>query len=176
MKKVLSLIIVLCSLPLVAMAAPAQEPLYFGAGLSRNTLSVSVPPFGSVDVSGTGYQFFGGYDLSALGIKANNVKFAAEVGYMDSGTMKGNATVPFFGSVTVEAKEKGLWATGVASYAATPQVDLLGRLGLDFGDDNGLMFGIGAGFSVNKQIQLRGEFVKRPDVDSIQFNVVFHLQ
>jgi hypothetical protein len=88
---------------------------------------------------------------------------------MDTGNFK--ATV---GGVSVESKAKGIWGAGVARYMATPNVELLGRVGYDFGDDDGLLFGIGAGYIVNKNLKLRLEFVEREDVSSIQFNVVFY--
>jgi hypothetical protein len=56
----------------------------------------------------------------------------------------------------------------------TPKVELIGRAGFDFGDDDGFMIGIGAGYIVNKNLKLRGEFVVRDNVDSLQFNVVFY--
>ncbi|HLQ27315.1 MAG TPA: outer membrane beta-barrel protein [Acidiferrobacterales bacterium] len=177
MKKVLSLIIVLCSLPLVAMAAPPQEPLYFGGGLSHNSASVS--EFGAkLDVSGTGFQFFGGYEFGNLGVRNNKVNFAGEVGYMDTGNMKGNVTATVLGitvTVPVEVKDKGLWAAGVVRYSASPQVDVLGRLGFDLGDDSGLMFGVGVGYWFDKKIQLRGEYVVRDTVNSLQLNMVFRM-
>jgi hypothetical protein len=79
--------------------------------------------------------------------------------------------IPPFGSVS--ARAKGLWSTGVARYIVNPQVELLGRAGLDFGDDDGFMFGVGAGYIVNRNVKLRGEYVIRENVDSIQFNFVY---
>ena len=174
MKKVLSLIIVLCSLPLVAMAAPPQEPIYFGGGLGHNSETISQLGV-KVDVSGTGFQFFGGYELGNLGVRNNKVNFAGEVGYMDTGNMKGDLTVLGFNLGTIEVKAKGLWANGVVRYSTSPQVDVLGRLGLDLGDDNGLMFGVGVGYWFDKKIQLRGEYVVRPDINSLQLNIVFRM-
>jgi hypothetical protein len=54
-----------------------------------------------------------------------------------------------------------------------PSVELIGRLGLDFGDDDGLMAGIGVGLLLTKNFKLRLEFVQRDKVDSVQFNFVF---
>jgi hypothetical protein len=55
-----------------------------------------------------------------------------------------------------------------------PNVELLGRTGYDFGDDDGFLFGVGAGYIVNKNLKLRLEFVARDNVDSLQFNVLFY--
>lgn len=135
-----------------------QRRLFFGGGLSSNSIS-------GAD-NATGFQLFGGYNFGEF---APKFQVDAEVGYMDSGKFKKNV----FG-VTVEDKAKGLWGTGVARYMITPQVELIGRLGYDFGDDDGLMAGLGAGYIVNPHLKLRLEYVARDNIDSIQFNVVFY--
>lgn len=146
---------------LIAMAlstvAVAQgldtSKLFFGAGLSSNDVSGSD--------NATGFQIFGGYGFGEV---TKNVFIDAEVGYMDTGKMTK-------GGVNVDAK--GLWANGVGRLMVTPSVELIGRLGLDFGDDDGFMAGIGAGLLVTKNFKLRLEFVQRDDVNSVQFNFVF---
>lgn len=142
----------------LSSAAMAQgfdsKKLFFGAGLSSNDVS-------GFD-NGTGYQFFGGYGFGEVSPK---VFVDAEVGYMDTGKMKRN-NAP-------DLRAKGLWATGVGRLMLSPNVELLGRLGLDFGDDDGLMFGIGAGLILTKNAKLRFEFVERDDVSSVQFNFVY---
>ncbi len=141
------------------------DQIFLGAGISSNSVS------GSDD--GTGFQFFGGYHFGKI---ANNLKLDLEVGYMDTGSMDVTVNVPPFGRVTTDARAKGLWSTGVLLLELNPQIDLIGRAGFDFGDDDGLMVGIGAGFNLNKQTQLRLEFVERDSVDSIQFNARFNLK
>ena len=146
-----------------ASVAQAQEfdqrRLFFGAGLSANSVD-------GADNHATGFQFFGGYNFGEF---APKFQIDAELGYMDSGKFKKSV----FGQ-TVEDSAKGLWATGVARYMATPQVELIARLGYDFGDDDGLMAGIGAGYIVNPHLKLRAEYVVRDNIDSIQFNLVFY--
>ena len=127
--------------------------LFFGAGLSSNDVSGSD--------SATGYQIFGGYGFGEVTPK---VFIDAEVGYMDTGKMtKGGSNVD----------AKGIWANGVGRLMVTPSVELIGRLGLDFGDDDGLMAGIGAVVLLSKNFKLRLEFVQRDDVNSVQFNFVY---
>jgi len=128
--------------------------LFFGAGLSSNDVSGSD--------SATGYQIFGGYGFGEVTPK---VFIDAEVGYMDTGNMKTGGRG--------DVKAKGLWASGVGRLMVAPSVELIGRLGLDFGDDDGLMAGIGAGFLLSKNFKLRLEFVQRDDVNSVQFNFVY---
>ena len=62
----------------------------------------------------------------------------------------------------------------LAALPITNNIDLLGRGGIDFGDDDGLMTGIGIGFHASRQFEIRGEFVARDHVDSLQLNFVFH--
>jgi len=130
--------------------------LFFGAGLSQNQVS-------GAD-NGTGFQIFGGYNFPEL---APKFSVDAEAGFMDTGKMKVTGAPG-------DAEADGLWASGVARYMVAPKVELLGRAGYDFGDDDGFLFGIGGGYIVNKNLKLRLEYVWRDNVDSLQFNVVFY--
>jgi hypothetical protein len=136
--------------------------LFYGAGLSMNEVSGSD--------TGTGFQIFGGYRFGEF---APKWQADVEVGYMETGNMNVEVCVPPFGCASASGEAKGLWATGVARYMAAPQVELLGRAGMDFGDDDGFMLGFGAGYILNRKWKLRGEYVVRDNVDSTQFNVVF---
>jgi len=127
--------------------------LFFGAGFSSNDVSGSD--------NATGYQIFGGYGFGEV---TKNVFIDAEVGYMDTGNMTKSG-----GNV----KANGLWASGVGRLMVAPSVELIGRLGMDFGDDDGLMAGIGVGFLLTRSVKLRLEFVQRDNVDSVQLNFVF---
>lgn len=161
----LTALLSLASLPAFAQNSGIDSrAIYVGAGLGINSVSGSD--------NGIGYQFFAGYDLP---IKAQPLRFAVEAGYMDTGNMDVNVNTPF-GSYKASARARGLWATGVGFLPVTNQIDLLARAGLDFGDDDGAMFGIGAGLNLNRQTQLRLEYVARDNVDSVQLNAAFHLQ
>ena len=127
--------------------------LFFGAGLSSNDVSGSD--------SATGYQIFGGYGFGEVTPK---VFIDAEIGYMDTGNMSRRGG---------DVKAKGLWASGVGRLMVAQNVELIGRLGLDFGDDDGLLAGIGAGLLLTKNFKLRLEYVQRDNVNSVQFNIVF---
>lgn len=135
-----------------------QNNLYIGGGIGLNSVS------GWDDA--IGFQVFAGYEFDMANI--DPIKLAVEVGYMDTGDFEDDT---IFGKV--ETSATGVWATGVASYALNQQFSLLGRLGLDFGDDDGLMVGVGVGYAVNQQIEVRGEYVARDEVDSLQANVVY---
>ena len=148
-----------------------EENFYFGAGLGINDADDSVAdvPFADVDLDdATGWQIFAGYDT---GVKAGPADLAIEIGYMDSGDF--DVEVGGFDAGSVEAT--GLWATAVFDAPVNQTFGILGRIGMDFGDDDGLMFGIGAGFKLGRQVQLRGEYVIRDNINSLQVNFVYHL-
>lgn len=136
-----------------------QKNVYVGGGIGLNSVS------GADDA--VGFQVFAGYKLDM--VKLDPIELAVEVGYMDSGDFEVDTP---FGSF--EESAEGLWATAVGSYALDKQFNLLGRFGLDFGDDDGLMLGIGAGYEVSPQIELRAEYAIRDDIDSLQGNFLYH--
>lgn len=149
-------------LALSASTAFAQQPFYMGAGLGYNDVG---GPFDEA----VGFQIFGGYDF---GLKLGSASTALEVGYMDSGDFEYEYCA--WGTcVRGEDNATGLWVNGVAALPLTPAFDLIGRLGADFGDDDGLMLGIGVGYNVGRQVQIRGEFVARDDIDSLQANFLY---
>ena len=156
LKKIRVMVIGLVGMALSSVAVAQgldTRKLFFGAGLSSNDVSGSD--------SATGYQIFGGYGFGEVTPK---VFIDAEVGYMDTGKMKKGGG---------DVRANGLWASGVGRLMVAPSVELIGRLGLDFGDDDGLLAGIGVGFLLTKNIKLRLEYVQRDKVDSVQFNFVF---
>lgn len=134
-----------------------SSKVFFGGGLSQNDVSGSD--------EGTGFQFFGGYEFGEV---AKNVKLDVEVGYMTTGDMD----VCAFG-FCVSAEAKGLWSTAVGRFALNPEWELVGRAGMDFGDDDGFMFGAGVGYQFNKTSAVRFELVERDAVSSLQVNFVY---
>jgi opacity protein-like surface antigen len=154
LRAMLIVLVVVAVSPLAAAQGFDAGKLFFGGGVSSNDTS-------GTD-SATGWQVFGGYGFGEV---TRNVLIDAEVGYMDTGNMK-RAGRP-------DVKANGLWASGVGRFVVTPSVELLARLGLDFGDDDGLLAGIGVGLNLTKNFKLRFEFVQRDNVDSVQFNLVY---
>lgn len=131
--------------------------LYVGMGISYNDLASGWD-------NAWGAQLFGGYEIRQW----DNLAVGVEVGYMDTGTFdhRGSPASRSFG---------GLWSTAVGTAHLTTRYYLLGRLGIDFGDDDGLMAGIGFGGRVTHNLDLRGELVERDDVTSLQANLVLRL-
>lgn len=134
-----------------------ENSFYFGAGLSSNDYE----GFGDRSF---GFQVLGGLDIIRLA--RDRVTVGAELGYLDAGEVDHRGA---------RADAEGVWANGVVGYAVNPKVSLLGRAGLDFGDDDGPMFGFGAGYRLDRNLQFRGEVVIREHIDSLQANFVYHL-
>ncbi|MGB5278930.1 MAG: outer membrane beta-barrel protein [Gammaproteobacteria bacterium] len=135
---------------------------YLGGGVGFNTASGG---------NGTGIQILGGYQFD---FKINgNISTALELGYMDSGNFD---TKNFNNDATfrVNDKAKGMWLNVVESFPIGNRVEGLVRLGIDFGDDDGVMAGTGLGYYFNPNWVLRSEYVVRDNVNSFQFNLLYN--
>ncbi len=149
--------ILLCS----ALAAPAiaeengslldKSKFSLGAGIANNSVS------GFSDE--IGFQFFGAYDLTQVKL-VDGVDSSVEFGVTDYG---------------FPANSTGIWVNYVVDGTISGDFGWLARLGFDLGDDSGLMVGAGAGYAVNKQVDLRLEYVIRDEVNELQFNFKYHL-
>ena len=132
----------------VAAAELQADRFYVGGGINSNDVDGE---------SATGHQVFAGYELPT---RLGRADTAVELGFWDSGDY----------DVDTPAGER---AAGVASYPVASQVDLVGRLGADFGDDDGLLLGGGVGFGLAENMELRGEYVLRDETESLQANFVY---
>ncbi|MGM0593815.1 MAG: outer membrane beta-barrel protein [Pseudomonadota bacterium] len=150
---------------IVAAQGFSPSNLYFGGGLSSNKLSYASD-------NATGFQFFGGYELDML--KLGPLDSAVEIGYMDSGEWDYRYNY-WYGYADESFSASGLWSTFVVDYDFTPEFGVLARAGYDFGDDDGLMHGIGAAYRFTPELEVRGEFVMRDHIDSLQANLVYRL-
>ncbi len=139
---------------------PAQEsePL-----LDRNLFSVGVG-ISNNEVDGdrddeTGFQFLAAYDLKQINLM-EGVDSSLEFGYMDFGFRR---------------DDTGIWGSYVIDSAIGEGFGWLAQLGLDIGDDSGLLFGAGLKLSVSESADIRLEYVVRDEVDSLQINLLYHL-
>lgn len=156
MKKILPLAgLLLISHPAIAENFDARQ-IFFGGGIGINDAN-----FGDDAV---GFQIFAGLPIP---VSMQNLKLSAEVGYMDSGDFDNNTP---FGNVS--AKANGIWGTAVAEIPVQNNLNVIGRLGYDFGDDDGIMIGAGIGLPVASKMDLRFEYVIRDNIDSLQANLV----
>lgn len=130
-----------------------RNNLSIGGGLSLNSVS------GPIDDE-LGFQFFAAYHLEDFNLM-QYVDTSIELGYMDYG---------FSG-----ADSGGLWINAVIDGAIQDDLGWVARLGLDLGDDDGLMVGGGAALYVDPRSTLRFEYVIRDNIDSLQVNYVHRL-
>lgn len=149
----------------VAFAAPANNNqqashgLYVGVGLSHNR--VDFEPFkGDVETAG-GMQVFAGLKTG----QRNGFDLAVEAGYMDTADFSHTNT-----------DFSGIWFSGVGKRTIS-EVDnrlaLLGRVGVDLGDDDGIFMGVGAEFKLAPAVFVRGEYVAKDISQSYQLNAGF---
>lgn len=157
MKKLIPLL----GLLLVATQANAADQntkqIYFGAGVGFNSIDNN-NNFNNNDSDAVGFQLFAGLPLA---VDMDSAALAVEVGYMDTGNFDNGGSA------------NGIWSTAVASLPLNNNLKLLGRLGYDFGDDDGLMAGAGVGFALASKVDMRIEYVIRDHIDSLQANLVF---
>lgn len=137
--------------------------IYFGGGLGFNSLS-------GVDFGDAlGFQFFAGYQLP---VNMDTGELSVELGYMDSGDFDESVSTSGFRTFSGEASANGLWVNGVIDYPLQDKLSVVGRVGLDLGDDDGVMLGAGLGFQLNEKMDVRAEYVIRDHIDSLQVNLV----
>lgn len=157
---------IVCSSVLVALAFAAQSSafaegldakrFYLGGGFGFNSL----PGVGSA----RGFQFFGGYNFN---FRINqDISTALEIGYMDSGDFDRINSNLKFGDAT------GAWASLVNTVPVSNRVDVLARLGYDFGDDDGLLLGAGIQYKFDTKVALRMEYVAREHINGLQLNAL----
>jgi len=132
------------------------KQIYFGGGLGYN--SVNNNSFYN-NSDAVGFQVFAGLPLA---VNMGSAALAVEVGYMDTGNFDRGGSA------------NGLWSTAVASVPLNNKLKLVGRLGYDFGDDDGVMIGGGVGFPVANKMDMRVEYVVRDHIDSLQANLVIY--
>lgn len=162
MKKILAIAIVSALSPAFASAAEFdQSKLYAGGSLTNNVVD---SPFGGGSASAIGFAGFAGYELDN---NFGDVTTSIEAGY--------STTDDFYSGF--DSDISGLWVAGVVQKTLdeiNPQLFAIARLGLDLGDDDGLLMGAGAGFQLNEQLDLRAEFINKDASSVYQVSAVFN--
>lgn len=123
-----------------------------GAGISDN--SISRPRDDEI-----GFQFFAAYDLNQVNLM-EGVTSSIEFGFMDFGFSR---------------DDTGIWASYAVDGTISGKFGWLAQAGFDIGDDSGLLVGAGVKYALDEKMDLRGEYIVRDEVDSLQFNFLYHL-
>ena len=150
MKKVIWLLVMLAVSLNVNAETFNSKKLYVGAGIAFNQ-------------GATGFQVLGGYNFD---FRLNeDISSAIELGYMDSGDFDG-----LNGGGKVDGA-KGLWVSMVERVPLTRRANMMARLGVDFGDDDGLLLGAGLEYKFDTRVFLAMEYIAREHIGGLQANV-----
>lgn len=157
----------------MATSASAQnlefdpDNFYAGGGIGINSVS------GLDDAIGP--NLFAGYNMGEI-FGVEKLDLMIEAGYMDTGDFGDQCVARDFTGNCISRRSfsaSGVWTTGVVRYNLNEQWSFFGRLGLDLGDDDGVMIGGGAEFHLSEPFAIRGELVERDNISSIQANFVW---
>lgn len=141
-----------------------RNAFYVGGAVNHNVID---SPFGGDELDANGYSLFGGYKFDN---SVADLMTAVEFGYSDTGDFynsNGNG----------DEDINGVWVAAVAEKympEIDPRLSVIGRGGLDLGDDDGIFLGAGAGFKVNEQVGLRAEFINKDASSVYQVGALFH--
>ncbi len=141
------------------------EGLYAGGGLNYNDLDLGSVFSGANNETALGFQIFAGLPIAS---SIEGFKTFAEVGFFRTTSFD-------FGAGNKE-KVTGVWGSGVLQRDLNeidPNLYGLARIGLEIGDDDGIFMGVGAGYRINQQVEVRAEFVNKDLLTSYQANALF---
>ena len=152
MKKIIWLVAAMAASTSVNVSAEEFDTkrLYVGGGIVFNQGS-------------TGFQVLGGYNFNF--ILNDDISSALEIGYTDSGDFDG------LGGGGKSDGADGVWVSMVERVPVSRKVNMLARLGFDFGDDDGLMLGAGFEYNFDTRVSLAMEYVAREHIGGLQANV-----
>lgn len=123
--------------------------------------------------SSAGFQLYAGYAFSKKFFK--KLSLAAELGYMDSGKFDAKPVIINNTIVTPESvTQSNTWVSAVANYPLHGKWGVHGRLGYDFGDNSGALYGGGVTYQLHKHFDIMAEAVARDILSSGQVNLVYH--
>ncbi len=145
-----------------ALADDHTDRLYLGGSFSYNTID---SPFdGGDSIDATGIQGFGGYQL---GQYSGGLSTKVELGFSQTDDFD-NTNEDITGVWVAMVGEKEL-------PEVDPNLSLIGRVGLDFGDDDGLLTGFGVGYDISDRLEVRGEFVNKDASNQYLASLLVHL-
>ena len=148
------------------MSMPSLSSAYVGGQFGKSDLDLCLGDEVSCDDKDTAWRVFGGYQI--------NRTISVELGYANLGE-----TTFSFGGADTGSLEATAWdVSAVAAWPIGP-VSIFGRVGLYrmnvelrealFGNeednDTGLLFGLGVQYDINKNLGLRGEWMRYSSVE-----------
>jgi predicted porin len=108
---------------LIGTMSAASAQVYLAGNIGQARFEVDCPDNFSCDKSDTGYKLTAGYQLTPL--------VALEASYVDFSKAKGTVSGPG-GNATLRSDTSGYLLAAAMRHNVTPEVALVGRLGLSF--------------------------------------------
>jgi hypothetical protein len=142
---------------------PVPTGLYVGGGISYNNLDFGSIIKGAGSETAMGLQLFAGLPIENA---IDDIEIFAEVGFFHtknfnfSGTKKRVAGIS--GSIILQ---RNLNEIDANLYG-------LGRIGLEVGDDDGILMGVGAGYRITPKVDVRLELINKDLISSYQANAL----
>lgn len=147
--------------PLLAdPAGTPSSPWQAGINLGQHVFD---SPFSNDNRSATGFGLFVGYELENA---INDVRSTVEVGYTQ--------TDDFYRDSDTDITS--FWVAGVLQKRLpelNPNFFVVGRFGLDLGDDDGLLMGFGVAMQHQANIATRAEFINKDTTKVYQLSLLF---
>jgi hypothetical protein len=142
---------------------PLPTGLYVGGGISYNNLDFGSIIKGAGNEATMGLQLFTGLPIENA---IDNIETFAEVGFFRTNNFNFSGT-----------KERVTGISGsIVLQRNLNEIDAnlygLGRIGLELGDDDGILMGIGAGYRIAPKVDVRLEFVNKDLISSYQANAL----
>jgi hypothetical protein len=147
-------------------ATETQMPagLYVGGGVSYNDLDFNSIDNDANNETATGIQVFAGIPITNT---IRNIETFAEVGFFrtssfDFGPRNKERVTGVSGSVVLQRDLNEV----------NPNLYALARVGLEIGDDDGVLMGFGAGYRITPKVEVRAEFANKDLISSYQLNAL----
>lgn len=141
----------------------ADTSLYAGVGASFNKVD---PPFNKgQSANAVGFSSFLGYRFKELN---EDFQARAEIGY--------SKTDDFYKNIKGRYDIEGIWVAGmIRKYLPEiePKLYAQAKLGLDFGDDDGLFQGFSLGYQFIPELSTQFEYINKDASTSNQITFIF---
>ena len=136
-----------------------ENRLYVGGGLNMNVID---SPFGGSD-DASGVTLFAGYKFD------NNIHqdltTSLEFGYGNTSDFGNDKDITSLYLAAVGDKKLP---------EIDPKLSVIGKIGLDVGDDDGILLGAGVGYQVAPAVQVRLEFINKDASSQYQASALFN--
>ena len=163
-KMIIASLVTLAASTANAEQESAARGLYVGGGISYNDLDAG-SIFKEVDNdSASGFQLFAGLPIES---SIKGFETFVELGYFQTNNLK---IAP-----NVKERVKGVSGSFVLQRdlnEVDPNLYALARIGVELGDDDGMLMGVGAGYRLSPKVELRAEFVNKDLITSYQANAL----